>query len=367
MPSSRTSSLAWARDGGGERAARRRCWRARSWPRAVRRPAAAATRTSCWCRSPPSAGCRRWSRGPTSSQDLPSSAPPRLASPSSALLNSLGTIHILLASPWAILRQRLQVLVGQQALVGLAVVDRLEHRLDRLRLALRLQEQRGALTLGAQDPALPLGLGLEDRGLLLALRGEDRRGLLALGGGDRRLPGALGGQDDRALVAVGAHLLLHRVADGDRRVDRLDLDARHPQAPRPGRAVEDLAQLAVDAVAAGQRALEVQPTDDVAQRRRRQLLHAGDVVRDAVDGQPRVGHLEVQDGVDADLQVVGGDHRLRREGDDLLAQVDGGPHPVDERHQDRQARARACGCSGPAARSPWPAPAERWSRSWPAR
>src|SRR4051794_4829403 len=39
---------------------------------------------------------------PTSSQDLPSAAPPRLASPSSALLNSLGTIHILLASPCAI-------------------------------------------------------------------------------------------------------------------------------------------------------------------------------------------------------------------------------------------------------------------------
>ncbi len=39
---------------------------------------------------------------PTSSQDFPSSAPPSRDSPSSALLNSLGTIHILLASPWAI-------------------------------------------------------------------------------------------------------------------------------------------------------------------------------------------------------------------------------------------------------------------------
>jgi hypothetical protein len=48
-------------------------------------------------------------------------------------------------------------------------VDGLEHRLDRLRLALRLQEQRRALTLRAQDAALPLGLRLEDRGLLLAL------------------------------------------------------------------------------------------------------------------------------------------------------------------------------------------------------
>src|SRR4051812_5177821 len=41
---------------------------------------------------------------PTSSHDRPSpSAPPSRDRPSSALLNSLGTIHILLASPWAIL------------------------------------------------------------------------------------------------------------------------------------------------------------------------------------------------------------------------------------------------------------------------
>src|SRR3712207_9139659 len=67
-----------------------------------------------------------------------------------------------------------------RSLVGLAVVDGLEHRLDRLGLALRLQEQRRPLALGPQDPALPLGLRLEDRRLLLAFRGEDRRRLLPL-------------------------------------------------------------------------------------------------------------------------------------------------------------------------------------------
>src|SRR3954447_12497876 len=41
--------------------------------------------------------------GSTSSQDRPSpSDPPSRDNPSSALLNSLGTIHILFASPWAI-------------------------------------------------------------------------------------------------------------------------------------------------------------------------------------------------------------------------------------------------------------------------
>ena len=57
----------------------------------------------------------------------------------SACWNSLGMIQILLASPSAMLGQHLQVLVGQQLRVGVAAVDRAEHRLDRLRLALRLE------------------------------------------------------------------------------------------------------------------------------------------------------------------------------------------------------------------------------------
>src|SRR5690348_16263914 len=68
-------------------------------------------------------------------------------------------------------RQHLQVLVGQQTLVGTSVVDRLEDRLDRLRL-----------TLCAQDGRLTGTLGVEDRGLLVALCGEDRRLPLTLRG-----------------------------------------------------------------------------------------------------------------------------------------------------------------------------------------
>ena len=56
------------------------------------------------------------------------------------------------------LRQRLQVLVGQQRRVGPGGVDRGERRLDRLGLALGGQVRRGPLTLGPQDPGLPLGL-----------------------------------------------------------------------------------------------------------------------------------------------------------------------------------------------------------------
>ena len=132
------------------------------------------------------------------------------------------------------LGQHLQVLVGQQALVGVAVVDRLEDGVDRLRLA----------------------LGAQDRGLALALGGEHRGLLLALGVEDLRLLGALGGEDRGAAVALGAHLLLHRLLDRRGRVDRLDLDAVDADAPAAGRLVEHRAQLGVDLVAARQRLLE---------------------------------------------------------------------------------------------------------------
>ena len=45
----------------------------------------------------------------------------------------------------------------------------------------------------------------------------------------------------------------------------------------------------------------------------------------------RIGHLVVDDGVDADDEVVLGDHRLRLERDSLLAQVEQRLHAVDER------------------------------------
>src|SRR5579884_985696 len=46
------------------------------------------------------------------------------------------------------LRQHLQVLVREELRVGIPVVDRLEHRLDRLRLALRGEDRRLLLPLG---------------------------------------------------------------------------------------------------------------------------------------------------------------------------------------------------------------------------
>jgi hypothetical protein len=67
------------------------------------------------------------------------------------------------------LREHLQVLVGEQLRVGVAGVDRLEDRPDRLGLSLRPEDRRLPLALGAQDRALLLALGLEDLRLLDAL------------------------------------------------------------------------------------------------------------------------------------------------------------------------------------------------------
>ena len=119
------------------------------------------------------------------------------------------------------LRQRLQVLVGQQLLVGVAGVDRVEH------LLIALASPSARRIAACVSPS-----ARQDRGLLLALGGEDLR-----------LLDALGVEDRGAAVPLGAHLLLHRLLDVRRRVDRLELDPVDADAPLAGRLVEHAAQL----------------------------------------------------------------------------------------------------------------------------
>lgn len=130
---------------------------------------------------------------------------------------------------------------------------------------------------GPQDPRLPIAFGRQDGGSLGAFGGQD------LG-----LPGALGGEDHRPLLAVGAHLLLHRVLNRRRRIDAVQFDAGHPQVPAAGGLVEDPAQLGVDLVAAGQSLFQRHPADHVAQGGGGELLDADDVVADLVDRGLRI-------------------------------------------------------------------------------
>ena len=170
-----------------------RCWRGR------RRPLAAGA-TPRRPRSPSAPLRGRWSndesgsvsgsiasvstrlRGPSTLCGMPATSCTAEPRPSSALVISRGHHPDLVGRALGDLRHHLEVLVGQQRLVGLPVVDGLEDRLDGLSLTLGLEDRGLAVGLGAQDQRLAVTLGREDRRLLVALRGEDRR----TGAGPRR-------------------------------------------------------------------------------------------------------------------------------------------------------------------------------------
>lgn len=106
------------------------------------------------------------------------------------------------------------------------------------------------------------------------------------------------------------------------KVNRVELDAVDLDAPFVGRIFEQRPQRPVDGVAAGEGLIEVHIAHDVTQARLGQLLDSVWEVLDLIDRFDRVGDLEVEHGVDHDLDIVRGDHALAREVIDRLAQVD---------------------------------------------
>ena len=97
-------------------------------------------------------------------------------------------------------------------------------------------------------------------------------------------------QDAGALLALGAHLLLHRGEDVLRRSDVLDLVAEDLHAPRLGGLVDLADDLRVDVGALLEGAVEVDLADLAAQRGLGQLDDGEEVVRDAVGG-PLAGSI----------------------------------------------------------------------------
>src|SRR5690606_32448442 len=110
----------------------------------------------------------------------------------------------------------------------------------------------------------------------------------------------------------------------------LDLDTHNADAPLVSGLVEDLPEVQVDGVAAGEGLVELHLADQVSQVGLGQLGDGEDEVADVVDQPLRVGGLVVDDGVDGHHDVVLGDDLLRGDVDDLLAHVDH-PHRLDER------------------------------------
>ena len=159
LSAARATAPGESRDRRPSRAAARRA--ARPLPHRPRRDARGAmpsgappaAATACRPRRPRRVGgsLGRWSfaLGPAACGGVAAALPARSPSaaiaplrPLSACVNSDGITKILFASPWASCGQHLQVLVAEQLRVGVALVDRVEDRVDRLRLALGAQDRR---------------------------------------------------------------------------------------------------------------------------------------------------------------------------------------------------------------------------------
>src|SRR5439155_22537147 len=175
---------------------------------------------------------------------------------------------------------------------------------------------------GDLEPGVRLGLGRQDLRLLLTLSLIDLRLPDAFRLQRARLLFGFGGEDRGAPVALGAHLLLHRIPDVTRRVDVLELHPAHLRAPLVGRFVQDLAQLGVDRIARGEHVVQLHFADHVPQGGLGQLLDRVRQVRDLVGRAHRVGDLGIDQRVDLDDDVVLRDHVLAGEHVHRLAQVD---------------------------------------------
>ena len=228
------------------------------------------------------------------------------------------------------LAERLDVFLGDEVVdrVDVALGDRLGHRL-------------GGAGLGLGQPLA--GLGVAEGGLLAAL-GLQHGGLLGpLGAGDRRLLFALGLGDHRAPLALGLHLAGHGVGDVGRRHQVLDLDPRRLDAPGLGRQVDGLQQAGVDRLALRQHIVQVHRADHGAQVGLGQLADGVGQVVDPVGGVGRVDHLDEDDGVDLDGDIVLGDHLLLRHRQHLFHHVHPPPDALVERGQQGHAGLEGAG------------------------
>ena len=182
-----------------------------------------------------------------------------------------------------------------------------------------------------------LTLGLVDGLLLLRFRGLDDLLLIAVGGVDRGVALPFGLQNRGALLALGAHLLLHRRQHVLRRVDVLDLVAEHLHAPRFRGLVHFADHHEVDVRPLLEGAIELDLADLAAEVRLRELRDRIGVVGDAVRRAGGIEDFEVQDAVDRDLYVVARDADLlgnvERDFLQRMLVADG----VEERHEDVEA------------------------------
>jgi hypothetical protein len=149
--------------------------------------------------------------------------------------------------------------------------------------------------------------------------------------------------DHRPLLAFGLHLAGHGVGDVGRRLQILDLDARHLDAPRAGGLVDDGQEAGVDLVALREHFVQLHRTNHGAQIGHGELADGVVEVGHPVGRRRRVHDLDEDDGVHLDGDVVLGDHLLARHVQHLLHDADLAPHRLHERHEDGDARLESAG------------------------
>ena len=178
--------------------------------------------------------------------------------------------------------------------------------------------------------------------MLFRICSENGSFLFAFGFQNSGLLFAFCTQDGFTAFAFCLHLLLHRVADGLRRENVLQLHTVDLDAPRVGSFVQDRAHLGVDHITAGQAFIQLQFTDDVTQRRRRKILNGNHRLFNTIGKELRIRHLEVDNRIDLHGNVIFCDNRLGWEVRHLLFQRDNLCYPLNKRNQKMDTDTPGC-------------------------
>ena len=173
--------------------------------------------------------------------------------------------------------------------------------------------------------------------MLVTLGGQNLCLLTALSSFNIGFAGTFRSQNHGALLAIGLHLLFHRLLNRRWRLNSLQLHTSDTKTPLGSGLVQLAAQTAVDVVTGSQCLFQGQTTHDVAKRCGSDLFDAEDVVVDTVNRPIRFVDLEGHDGIDSHSQVVFGDHCLWRKGNHTLTGINLLAHSVNNRDDEVQA------------------------------
>ncbi|MNB98653.1 hypothetical protein D3C75_459100 [compost metagenome] len=161
---------------------------------------------------------------------------------------------------------------------------------------------------------------------------------VALGTQNHVLLGRLGLQHHRPFAALRLHLFVHGFLDVTGRLNVDDLHPFDPHTPFFRRLIQRHPDVGGDFFPAGQGFIQLHIADNLPHGGGGNVAHPVHIIGNSVCSLLRPRHLIEDDGVDFDLDIILGNDRLRRHIGLLDAQIVVGPHMVDNRNQDVDAR-----------------------------